>query len=225
MRINQVVSATALIVCLGTSLAGFSEETKVKITPQLDAVEVKHGNRVVTISRDPNPSHTIDPAYAKTSRACPPFCIQPMQAAPGVETIGELEVLDYLKKITAGDNSILVVDSRTSDWLARGTIPGSVNIPWTKISREGGSGFDVNIAETIDATMQEYFGAVKKDNAWNFDQAKTLVLYCNGMWCPQSSLNIQVLLKQGYPAAKIKWYRGGMQDWDSLGLTVVKPDK
>jgi rhodanese-related sulfurtransferase len=30
------------------------------------------------------------------------------------------------------------------------------------------------------------------------------------------------LLKYGYPADKIKWYRGGMQNWTALGLTTVK---
>jgi hypothetical protein len=31
------------------------------------------------------------------------------------------------------------------------------------------------------------------------------------------------LLGFGYPAHKIKWYRGGMQNWEILGLTTVKP--
>ncbi|WP_460187377.1 hypothetical protein [Thiomicrorhabdus hydrogeniphila] len=26
-----------------------------------------------------------------------------------------------------------------------------------------------------------------------------------------------------YPADKIYWYRGGMQAWNALGLTTVKP--
>ncbi|RKZ91616.1 MAG: rhodanese-like domain-containing protein, partial [Gammaproteobacteria bacterium] len=26
-----------------------------------------------------------------------------------------------------------------------------------------------------------------------------------------------------YPVYKLKWYRGGMQSWVSLGLTTVKP--
>jgi hypothetical protein len=29
------------------------------------------------------------------------------------------------------------------------------------------------------------------------------------------------LLKFGYPPHKLKWYRGGMQDWEILGLTTV----
>jgi hypothetical protein len=31
------------------------------------------------------------------------------------------------------------------------------------------------------------------------------------------------LIAMGYPANNLKWYRGGMQDWVSVGLTTVKP--
>ncbi|HEB77112.1 MAG TPA: rhodanese-like domain-containing protein, partial [Methylothermaceae bacterium] len=36
---------------------------------------------------------------------------------------------------------------------------------------------------------------------------------------------IQLLISLGYPADKIKWYRGGMQAWLSLGLTTEKPEQ
>jgi rhodanese-related sulfurtransferase len=39
----------------------------------------------------------------------------------------------------------------------------------------------------------------------------------------RSPTTIKGLLKIGYPAHKILWYRGGMQDWKSLGLTTLKP--
>jgi len=42
------------------------------------------------------------------------------------------------------------------------------------------------------------------------------------MWCGQSPTNIKDLLALGYPAHKIKWYRGGMQDWEILGLNTAK---
>jgi hypothetical protein len=42
------------------------------------------------------------------------------------------------------------------------------------------------------------------------------------MWCGQSPTNIRQLLSMGYPADKLKWYRGGMQDWQILGLTVMQ---
>jgi hypothetical protein len=33
---------------------------------------------------------------------------------------------------------------------------------------------------------------------------------------------MKTLLSFGYPAEKIKWFRGGMQTWQVLGLTTVK---
>jgi rhodanese-related sulfurtransferase len=147
-----------------------------------------------------------------------------MRLAPGVETVGEIEVLGYLKRAGEGDKSVLVVDSRTPDWVMRGTIPGSVNIPWTKINTDTAGTFGTPAeAATIDQILSEQFGAAKGASGWDFSKAKTLVLFCNGIWCPQSSINIETLVKLGYPADKIKWYRGGMQDWFSVGLTTVKP--
>ena len=71
--------------------------------------------------------------------------------------------------------------------------------------------------------MQEKFGVEEQEGLWNYSNAKTLVLFFNGMWCGQSPRNIKTLLKFGYPASKIKWYRGGMQNWETLGLSTVKP--
>jgi hypothetical protein len=44
------------------------------------------------------------------------------------------------------------------------------------------------------------------------------------MWCDQSPRAIKGLLHLGYPAEKLLYYRGGMQDWMILGLTVVTPE-
>ena len=53
--------------------------------------------------------------------------------------------------------------------------------------------------------------------------AKTLILFCNGAWCGQSPTNLRALMDLGYPAHKLKWYRGGMQAWEQLGFTTVNP--
>jgi rhodanese-related sulfurtransferase len=71
--------------------------------------------------------------------------------------------------------------------------------------------------------MTERFGVKEGDDGeLDFSEAKTLVLFCNGIWCGQSTSNIGTLMQMGYPAEKLKWYRGGMQDWVSAGLTTVK---
>ncbi len=189
----------------------------VNISAELESITVMHKGEQITIMRNQDTENTVDPRYARTSRNCPPFCIQPAVLAPGVETIGELEMLDYLKRSSDGDDSILVIDSRTPDWVANGTIPGSVNIPWKKLSTAAGAD-----PLTIADILENRFNAHEEEGLWNFTQAKTLVLFCNGMWCGQSPSNIKSLLKFGYPAHLIKWYRGGMQNWEALGLTTVK---
>jgi len=188
----------------------------VGITPEVFSVDVLHKGKPVKIQRNQDNENTIIADYALTSRPCPRFCIRPMKLAPGVETIGELEMLDYLVEAGKPGSKVLVIDSRTPDWVEKGTIPGSVNIPWTLLKE------DTSDPMTIAGILEERFGARDEDGLWNYSEVKTVVLYCNGMWCGQSPRNIMTLLKYGYPADKIKWYRGGMQNWTALGLTTVK---
>jgi rhodanese-related sulfurtransferase len=193
-----------------------------RITPDLESVDVIDHGKIVTIRRTDDRNATLPNGYDRVGRHCPPFCIQPMHVVPGVETVGELEVLDYLKRMAAGDKSILLVDSRNPDWWARGTIPGAVHVPWSSIDTDVSGSFESSTeAKGVDHIMEGMFGAVKTDSGWDFSKAKTLVLFCNGIWCAQSATNLRTLTKLGYPADKLKWYRGGMQDWVSAGLTTV----
>lgn len=215
MRVHRFATLSLALLLPCSTIAG--EKMPVKITPQIATVQVLHQGKPYTIQRNQNGKNTVNPAFAKTSRNCPPFCIQPAKLAPGVETIGEVEMLHYLKKMADGDASILVVDSRTPDWVKRGTIPGAVNIPWTSLNPAKGAD-PLSIAEI----METQFDAKALEGMWDYTNAKTLVMFCNGMWCGQSPNNIKNLLRFGYPAHKIKWYRGGMQDWEILGLSTVK---
>jgi len=217
MKIRTLLS-TAILTLSVSSAAVIAGDLKVKITRDIASVDVMHNGKKVTIQRNQNNKNTVDKRFAKTSRNCPPFCINPIVLAPGVETLGEIEVLDYLKKMSDGDKSILVVDSRTPNWVKAGTIPGAKNIPWTKLSVKKGAD-PLSIAEIV---TSEFGAKEKDDDSFDYSKAKTLVLFCNGMWCGQSPNNIRTLLKMGYPANKIKWYRGGMQNWENLGFTTVK---
>lgn len=192
----------------------------VGITADQPYLDVVHEGRLVRIKRNPDNSNDIEPDYALTSRPCPPYCILPMQIAPGVETYGELEVLEVLRRITRRDDSILLIDSRDSDWLQRsGLIPGAVHLPWTRLHPSHAD------AQAIAEILELQFGANRTGLFWNFEHARTLVFYCNGPWCGQSPTNIKQLLSVGYPPHKLKWYRGGMQVWKSLGLTTVPAGK
>lgn len=208
-----------ILTSFGLSLSSATlQAAEVNITPEIESVTVRHGDSSVNVMRNQNQKNTVNPAFAKTSRKCPPFCIQPSTLAPGVETIAELEVLDYLKRMSEGDDSIVVIDSRTPAWVAKGTIPGAINIPWTSLNRSKGAD-PISIGEILEET----FNAQNLEGLWDFGNARTLVMFCNGMWCGQSPNNIKSLLDFGYPAHKIKWYRGGMQNWEILGLTTAKP--
>jgi rhodanese-related sulfurtransferase len=219
MKLFKALVATTIITsALFTPLSvSAGDKLAVNITKGLGSIEVMHHGKKVTIMRNQDQKNTVNKAFAKTSRKCPPFCIQPATLAPGVETIAEVEVIDYLKRMNGGDKSILVVDSRTPDWVKRGTIPGAVNIPWTSLNPAKGAD-PISIGEI----MEDQLGAKQLEGLWDYSKAKTLVMFCNGMWCGQSPNNIKNLLKFGYPAHKIKWYRGGMQDWEILGLSTAK---
>ncbi len=218
MKFNKSLSASAAVLALLFASDAFSADLAVGITRSLDKFEGTLNGKPVTIMRNQDQTATVNPAFAKTSRKCPPFCIQPFNLAPGVDTIGEIELIEYIERMAGGDDSILLIDSRTPDWVSKGTIPGAINLPWTKLNPARGAD-PISIAEI----MTGEFGAAEFEGLWDFSKAKTLVLFCNGMWCGQSPNNIKNLLRFGYPAEKIKWYRGGMQDWEILGLTTSKP--
>ena len=179
---------------------------------------VKGVMEVAGISRNQDNAATIDPAFAKTSRPCPPFCIQPTApfAPAAVDTVTELDVIHAARDSAGGDASILVVDARTPGWVKKGTIPHSINVPFTKLNSKALAKDPMAVVEILTDT----FGVVDMDGVLNYDNAKTLYLFCNGSWCGQSPASIRALLTMGYPENKIKYYRGGMNAWKSLGLTT-----
>ena len=195
--------------------AATAPDIAVKITPGLEGIMVEDASGPVQVQRNQDQTNEITPDFRRTSRKCPPFCIQPMHLPDGVETIGELEMLEYLQRAADGDDSILIIDSRGPSWRKRGTIPGSIGLHYKKLSRR--SAEEPDIADIL----ENQFGAKRTDELWNFRHAKTLVMFCNGAWCGQSPTNIRSLMRMGYPASRLKWYRGGMQTWETLGLTTV----
>ena len=200
-----------LCLCVANTSVG---ATEVGLRADLPYVEVLHEGKPVRIERHPDTDNLLDPDFSLTSRPCPPYCIQSMTLAIGVETLGELELIEHLKGGT------LVIDSRDSDWpLRSGVIPGAIALPWQRLHPAHAS------AAEIAELLQLRFGAAQQEGLWNFETARTLVFYCNGPWCGQSPTNIKQLLALGYPAHKLKWYRGGMQDWKMLGLTTVTPSQ
>lgn len=191
-------------------------ELKVMITPDLGSFKVIHGGARMTVKRNQDPDNRIADYLAATSRECPPHCLQPIRFE-GIETVGELEVIEYLKRIADGDQSVLVVDTRSADHVAKGTIPGSVNVFGDQLIPEAGAN-----PITVEEILTGQFGVSGGGDDLDFSSAKTLVLFCYGIWCGQAPRTANALVRLGYPKNRIKWYRGGMQDWESVGLTTVR---
>jgi len=189
----------AVAMVLGYTARGQAEELKVGIARDMPSVMVETADGPVEISRIQDQDHEITGDFAKTSRACPPFCIQPMTPAEGVTTIGELELIAMLE-----DPEALVVDSRTVDWFAGGSIPGAISLPYTQV---GDRLSDLGCEPDFDG--------------WDCTNARRVALFCNGLWCGQSPTAIRAMIAAGYPAERIFYYRGGMQSWRVLGLTVT----
>ncbi len=209
-QLNKIILLIAFITFSQNLFAEEKETKKVLITHGLVSVDVKHESKTISIMRDQDKTNKIVEFYRKTARGT----IQKMYPFEPhkVDTIGEREIIDLIKEMSDGDDSIIIVDSRTPAWVKRsGMIPSAVNIPFTKFKK----------SEDALEVMEDDFDVVTGET-FDFNNAKTLVMYCNGNWCGQSPTAIRKLLAMGYPASKIKYYRGGMQSWTALGLTVVK---
>ncbi len=208
------VSRIGFGILVYLALMQVTTATEVKINEDLDKIVVDVMGVPFTIERNQNTQNRLNNSYTKTSRPCPPFCVQPFVVAPGVKTIGELELIAFLKKDMA-ENSGLLVDARMPKWYKQGTIPGALNIPFSIFSKENG--------DTYINKLLPLLGAQKGEKGWNFDHAKRIVIFDNGPWCQQGRLAIENLLKLGYPSEKILYYRGGVQYWQILGFTMMKP--
>ena len=141
---------------------------------------------------------------------------QPMIIEQGVQTVGEVEVLDFIKnKLGKLPLDYILVDSRKRDWFEQMTIPSAVNIAYDEIE------YDDKSPEDFTRVMK-LLRIQKVGDGYDFSHVKTALFFCNGAWCVQSRIAIQKLIKMGYPKEKLLWYRGGLQDWLLFGFSVVK---
>ncbi|MBW4964276.1 rhodanese-like domain-containing protein [Sulfitobacter sp. CW3] len=185
-----------LLVMIATAAAA----DDVGISADTMSVTVQTVNGPVEIMRDQDTEARLGEPWARTSRPCPNFCIQPMSPAPGVTTIGELEVLEFLQSSDA-----VLVDGRIRPQYEQGTIPGAISVPYTEAADRLGE-----------------FGCEIDFDGWICEaEVPAVVLFCNGPWCGQSPTAARRMIEAGFPAEKIFYYRGGMQSWNMLGLTVI----
>jgi rhodanese-related sulfurtransferase len=102
------------------------------------------------------------------------------------------------------------VDARMPNARAMGFIPGSVSLPHE--SMQANNAFRDDILEAL--------GARGFEGVFNFADALPLVVFDNGPSQNDAGQLIGHLRAAGYPADKLRYYRGGMQVWSVVGLTV-----
>ncbi len=137
-----------------------------------------------------------------------PSIPQPIPSEPGMvkveSTWGEiqpLQVADGVRTVAELDvihfleNGQPVIDARTEDFYHQATLLGAKNIPHTQAAER----------------MHE------------LDRSQETLFFCNGPQCGQSPAAIKALMKAGFPADKMLYYRGGMHDWMTLGLPTETP--
>ena len=113
--------------------------------------------------------------------------IQRLQLPGGVQTVGELEVLEHVR----GGGAL--IDTRQPEHVEHGTLAGAVAIRHEDIV----------------------------DGLADLDADRPVVLFCNGPQCTATPQPIAALLAHGWDAARLRYYRGGIHDWVTLGLPLT----
>jgi len=137
---------------------------------------------------------------SKTACGAPKGFVQPLVPQPGINAVDEVDVLNALN-----DPQTMVIDMRDEDEPLDATIPNSYHIPYNELEDR----LDVLGCKRLPS------------KAWDCNQAVKIVAFCYGPMCVQSPTGIASIVRLGYPTSKIFYYRGGMLDWEGLGLTTV----
>lgn len=200
----MVLLLTGAVACLAEGA---------RILPDIATIALVLNGQPITIARPADPDATLTGDYARTARACPSECLQPIEAAPGVRTIAELEVIGFLQSMATSGQGLLL-DVRLPDGFAKGWLPGAVNVPFATLDP----------ANPVQGEILKAFGVqATPDGTLDFSTAPPLVLYADGPFSDQAALAVNYLVKTGYPVEKMNYYRGGMQEWLHSGLTIMAP--
>ena len=201
-----------MITFITSILSAQNEQIPVKITSDIPYVMTKDSGQDIKIQRIQDTDNRLTDDYTKTSRACPPFCIQPTKVAEGIKNVEEVELVNFMKTKIPNKKGILI-DARLKSWYEIETIPSAINIPFPVIK---------NASKAKAERIFKLLGMkVNADGSWDFSQVKELAIFDNGVWCEQSKRFINGMLKHNYPKEKLSYYRSGFQGWKLLGLTTV----
>ncbi len=200
-----------LLLPFFASLLG-AENVTVKITKDIPYVYTTDSGKKVKVERIQDVNNRLTDDYTKTSRPCPPFCVQATKIDPEIKNFEELELLNFMQH-EVKDGTGVIIDARLKSWYELESIPSAINLPFPIILHATKSKAE-QIFKLLGMTID-------KDGTWNFSKAKTLAVYCNGVWCGQTKHFMTGILKYHYPKSKLRYYRSGFQGWKLLGLTTI----
>lgn len=204
---RATVQFAAVFVC---SVAPFLAAMAAAQTtvPQPEATFAFEGQSLNVTAASPSASRPAG-IFASLPPVCAASCIAPVTVAQGVATIAEPDVFAFLEAEVA-QNVGLLVDARSPEGRARGFIPGSVSLPHATLAPDNDFRDEILTA----------LGARAFEDVFNFTDAQNLVIFDDGPTQTDAGLLVAHLLDAGYPPAKLRYYRGGMQVWSVLGLTI-----
>ena len=204
--------SSRLVIALGWCFAAYLSVTTLAvadISPGRSSVTFGFGDQTFIVGRGDQTG--LPETYGRTDRTCPQHCIEPSIAAPGVATLTELDVLDFMER-SVGSGTGLMIDARLPEGYAAGSLPGAISVPAATLIASNPYREDLLLA----------LGAQGQIGSMDFSSAFDLLLFDDGPWSPVAREAIQRLIDAGYPAQKISYYRGGLQMWRVLGLTVTQ---
>lgn len=105
-----------------------------------------------------------------------------------LEPVAGVATVGELELLDLVADGALLVDTRVPDSRSGHSLPGAVNVPHDEIWTR-----QAELAPGIS------------------------VLFCNGPQCPQTPDALRTLVDGGFEAARLRYYRGGMHDWMTLG--------
>ncbi len=113
-----------------------------------------------------------------------------------LELPGGVATVAELEVIALIEAGAVLVDTRQPEYVAAGTLPGAIAVRHQDI---------------VDRLPE-----VAGDGP--------IVLFCNGPQCGATPQAIAALLDAGWDPARLRYYRGGIHDWVTLGLPLTAPN-
>ena len=109
-----------------------------------------------------------------------------------LQPVSGVVTVGELELIALLEEGAMLVDSRVPDSRSGVTLPGAVHVPHDEITDR----------------LEELTSEV-------------VVLFCNGPQCPQTPDALRSLVAAGVDSRRLRYYRGGLHDWMTLGFPTV----